>query len=134
MELKELIAKRDELQARIKNLRDRLDELNQYIDASPDGFFYIERTSEYGCHHVYDHLNADSARRSQDRFYGDNGFSHVWTNNPDYRECYDGQSIDIVNCTKEYVFALIEIFKDDSKTYEDYKEALAPVLIESFDY
>lgn len=134
MDLKELIVKRDELQARIKDLRDRLDELNQYIDASPDGFFYIERTSEYRCHHVYDHLNADSARRSQDRFYGDNGFSHVWTNNPDYRECYDGQAIDIVNCTKEDVFALIEILKDDSKTYEDYKEALTSVLIESFDY
>jgi len=125
MELKELIAKRDELEAQLKQVNDE-------IRNTPDGYFYFEYESCYGAHPTREHINADSASRSQNRYYGDNGFSHIITNNPAYTECDYGQSITIVDCTREEAKRIFDILKYGE--YEDYVAAIKPVTVAEFDY
>lgn len=131
MTLEELINARESIKEQIGFLEDKLYECNELIDETGDGYFYFEYESVYGIHPAYEHLNADSASRSQKRYYGDNGFSQMITNNPNYDKPGYGQIVTLVNCSKEEAKRIFMILRKGE--YEDYENALKPVLVKEWD-
>lgn len=48
----------------------------------PDGFDYVVVVHSYGTHSIYDYNNLKKALDHACEYYEDNGFAHIYTNNP----------------------------------------------------
>jgi len=58
-----------------------------------DGFEYITHTRSYGTLTVDKHVNSYTVKELCDKYYGDNGFVDVYTNNPDSGICTEGRMV-----------------------------------------
>lgn len=78
MEIKNLLAKKQELE-------NELNSINNQINDYKDGFEYVVCVHSYGSHYKSEFNNLHAALELTGEYYQDNGFAHLYTNNPNVK-------------------------------------------------
>jgi hypothetical protein len=75
MDIKELLEKENKLTLELNDIVSK-------INAYKDGYKYIVCFHSYGNHWKETFTNYNSAKKATDEYYQDNGYAHLFTNNP----------------------------------------------------
>jgi len=78
MNIKTLLQKKAELNK-------KLNSINKQILDYTDGFNYVVCVHSYGSHYKSEFNNLHAAMELTNEYYQDNGFAHLFTNNPDVK-------------------------------------------------
>jgi hypothetical protein len=78
MNIENLLQKKDELNA-------ELNSINRQIFNYKDGFDYVVCVHSYGSHYKSKFNNLHAALELTNEYYQDNGFAHLFTNNPNVK-------------------------------------------------
>ena len=78
MEIEILLKRKEELNAELISI-------NRQISNYKDGFEYVVCVHSYGSHYKQSFNNLNAALTLTDEYYQDNGFAHLYTNNPNVK-------------------------------------------------
>lgn len=94
MNIEDLLKRKEELNA-------ELNSINYQISNYKDGFEYVVCVHSYGSHYKQSFNNLNAALTLTDEYYQDNGFAHLFTNNPNVKiRLYSGDVFFIENTSE----------------------------------
>lgn len=107
----------------IEKLIEQRDKLNEAIKNYNDGFIYLVKVLSFGSESWYKFTNLHSAKEIENEYNGDNGFTYIYSNNP---ELYRPRIIE-----KQYLknFSTEELLRIEEKN-----KTLRPYTIEKLEY
>lgn len=91
----------EDLLKRKKELKNELNSINHQISNYKDGFEYVVCVHSYGSHWKERFNNLDSALILTNEYYEDNGFAHLYTNNPNVKIRLQGGDVYFIEDTSK---------------------------------
>ena len=77
----------------LEELIKKRDKINKQIEEFKDKFKYAVVVHSYGSHNKYEFNNFESAKDLANQYYEDNGYAHIFTNNPNIKEKLNGGNV-----------------------------------------